>query len=1233
MSYRRQSRSYRRNSPNWQRRHRPALERLEDRALPSLSTSVWTPIGPQPVVTPGAGPLAGRITVAVADPTDPNIMYVAGDGAQGYGEGSGIWKTTDWLDPNPLWVPVVPPSLSQDIFIHCLAMAPTDHNTLYAATAGPNGGILKTTDGGAHWKLLGSSIFANSGFGAIVVSPLDANVIFVAAYNQLNSTVPVPGPGGLWESVDGGASFTNVTPSFIIDNAPRQTAFFSDLAISPLTPSVLWAGVTGSGYSAIDGVYRVELGLAPGQETWLRQDGIKAPTGQYVQLAIAPSDADQIVAAVYLAAASSTGDTTAGIPIITNVQTRDLSIGMTVRGSNIPANTTIQSIVGPTEITLSNDPSTTVVNASFDFFQPGAEVFSTGNTMSGSAIVTNLTDTSNRIVGMSGSGPGIPSETLIQSIDSPSQITLDNKATATATGVSFNFTTFLQRWITYDGGASWFQLTQPAGGNDNRYFHTLVAFSPVNPDLLFIHGTEGHDTSLMYGTVTPGSGSVTWTPIPTGEDVIEASFDTTPEQAMVLDVDRGVFRVTGAGTISPVFEQKRATLNNALFHDLALSPTDPGVVFGVMQDQLLLAKTTAALPAWQYVLAGDEIGRVLIDPSNSQVVYSYGPLSDNAPPGADLGFVNRSLDGGTTWQNASGSGAGAFNVGFLAADITAQTEVQAFAIDRLHPTDLVAGGLGIQETTDSGDSWTQISPNLVSPLPGDYVESVAFAPNGLIYAGTRRGEFLISPANPNSSTPWTAFSAPGQGSINAIAIDPANPNHIFIVLLATNVPGDNVSPGDRVLESTNGGQSWTPLAAGIPDQLAAFSLAVDWRNQTPVLYVGTDRGVFRSTDGGASWSQFGSGMPATLAFTMDLETNINVLAVGTFGRGAYEILVPAPPVVAAGADAGGKPEVRVFNQAGTQIADFLAFAPGFPGGVRVAVGDVNGDGTPDIIVAAGPGGGPNVKVIDGTKLSMVDANGEIDNAALIGQFYAYDPAFAGGLFVAFGEGQSGSPEIITGADAGGGPHVKVIDATKISELQNNSEIADAALIGQFYAYSPLFGGGVRVAAADVNGDGVVDVITGAGPGGGPHVLAIDGTKLDDLLPTGQIAPSALLLSFMAYSPDFAGGVYVAAGPVGTGPGADIITGAGAGGGPHVEVFSSQGAILQSFMAYSPLFPGGVRVGYVGSFSGGLAGVVLTGAGPGGGPQVNAYDAQTLSVLDSFYAFNSLFNGGVFVGGG
>src|SRR5262249_6861776 len=124
---------------------------------------------------------------------------------------------------------------------------------------------------------------------------------------------------------------------------------------------------------------------------------------------------------------------------------------------------------------------------------------------------------------------------------------------------------------------------------------------------------------------------------------------------------------------------------------------------------------------------------------------------------------------------------------------------------------------------------------------------------------------------------------------------------------------------------------------------------------------------------------------------------------------------------AVGTGPGVAAEVKVYNADGSLRFDLSPF-PGFIGGVHVATGDVNGDAVDDIIVGAGAGGGPAVKVYDGV------------TGAEVRSFFAYDPGFTGGVFVAAGDVTgAGHADIITGAGAGGGPNVKVFDGVSGTE--------------------------------------------------------------------------------------------------------------------------------------------------------------------------------------------------------
>lgn len=252
-------------------------------------------------------------------------------------------------------------------------------------------------------------------------------------------------------------------------------------------------------------------------------------------------------------------------------------------------------------------------------------------------------------------------------------------------------------------------------------------------------------------------------------------------------------------------------------------------------------------------------------------------------------------------------------------------------------------------------------------------------------------------------------------------------------------------------------------------------------------------------------------------------------------------------IIVTGSGAGGVGVVNIdhnfdMHTGGlTHGSQFMPYGASYTGGVRVALGDINGDGAPEVITGT------------------MDLTSHIKVFDLAGNemrsFLAYAPTFTGGVFVGSGDVDGdGLADIITGAGATGTSHVKVFSGATGAEIRS------------FFAFDPAFTGGVRVATGDVNGDGLADLATASGAGANPHVKVFDGLTLD---------PHH---DFMAYDPAFTGGVNVATGDVNGDGIADIITGAGAGGGPHVKVFDGRnGQELSSFFAFDRSLAGGVNV--------------------------------------------------------
>lgn len=291
------------------------------------------------------------------------------------------------------------------------------------------------------------------------------------------------------------------------------------------------------------------------------------------------------------------------------------------------------------------------------------------------------------------------------------------------------------------------------------------------------------------------------------------------------------------------------------------------------------------------------------------------------------------------------------------------------------------------------------------------------------------------------------------------------------------------------------------------------------------------------------------------------------------------------------------PQVKVFNSLNShEDLYFMAYDESFKGGARVARGDFNNDGYGDIAVGAGPGGGPHVKIFD-------KSGHEVWNT------FPFSEDFHGGVEVAAGnvDGEEGD-ELIVGQYMDGQAWVKVY---KVNE--------EKTILNEFLAYSENFKGGVRVTAGDVDADGVDEIITGTGFGGGPQVKAFE---LD----------GRTIMNFSPFHPDFRGGVDVATGDIDNNGRDEIITSQNLFGQAWIKTYNSQAQVLAEFKAYPDSFKGGANVSTADIDNDDEA-EIITGTGQNGGPQVRTFEYNGGNLTTNFMAYSEDFRGGVDVAGG
>lgn len=289
----------------------------------ALDANAFTLLGPQPLAGEfyGANRAAGRVNVVVSDPDDATVAWLGADGG-------GIWKTTNCCSAATSWtVKTDFPELAS-MAIDDITMDPNNHNVLYAGTGDLNygsfsfgsAGVLKSTDRGETWALLGTDVFnmmyapSAGGFpqyqaiGKVVVDPNNSNNVIAGTKT------------GLYVSNDAGVNWTGpcYTNGYATGSGAQRQDMTGLAAVNSSGTTKLYAavGTRGTatpvqpdlGKNGANGVYSAAMPASgcPALGAWTRLNsgmpatlGNGTPSTTYgrIEIAVAPSD-PQIVYAM-----------------------------------------------------------------------------------------------------------------------------------------------------------------------------------------------------------------------------------------------------------------------------------------------------------------------------------------------------------------------------------------------------------------------------------------------------------------------------------------------------------------------------------------------------------------------------------------------------------------------------------------------------------------------------------------------------------------------------------------------------------------------------------------------------------------------------------------------------------------------------------------------------------------------------------------------------------------------
>jgi photosystem II stability/assembly factor-like uncharacterized protein len=686
-------------------------------------------------------------------------------------------------------------------------------STYYMGATG--GGVWKTIDGGATWKNVSDGFFGGS-IGAVAVAPSDPNVVYVGTGEETLRGNVSPGHG-LWRSTDAGKSWT-----FLGLADSQQVA---RLRVHPKDPDLVYAAVLGHAFGPNEtrGVYRSR----DGGRSWERVL-YAGPDAGAVDLAMDPTNPRILFAATWRVRRTPYSFESGGPGSALWRSTdggdhwRELTAAPR-ETSGLP-----KGALGRIGVAVSPaDPR--VVYAVVEAEEGGVLRSADGG------------ETWKKVNG---------DRDLRQRAWYYSRIYADPRDADTAYVVNVRF------WRSKDGGKSFADVDTPHGDDHDLWI------APDDPKRM-IEGSDG-------GAVVSTDGGATWSSVlnqPTAQ-IYRAAVDTAvPYRLLGAQQDNSAFRIRHRSA------------------DEGIGPAD-----------------------WEET-AGGESGYIVADPSDPDVVYggSYGGLlvrrdhrtgevrDTNPWPDNPMGWGDAELRYRFQWN---------FPIAFSPHD----------------PHTLYAAANVLFRTTDGGGSWQAMSPDLTrddkskeGPTGGPITKDntsveyygtifcVAESPlaAGLLWTGSDDGLVHLTRDGGRTWRDVTPKGAPKWLMWNAIEPSPYEAGGAY--LAGTLYKADDFHP--YLYRTSDYGATWTKIVDGIPADHFTRVVRADPRRRG-LLFAGTERGLFASFDDGAHWRPAQGKLP--IVPVTDLLVHEGSLIAATQGRG-YWMLDDLSPLEQWSDGLAGKP--------------------------------------------------------------------------------------------------------------------------------------------------------------------------------------------------------------------------------------------------------------------------------------------------------------------------------------